>query len=95
MLIDQPRDRQAVRKGNQIALHGGSGDDAFCALAPAPGPLSIAAGSVIVEVLVGLSLALSRRPPRPRPPEVTSCPCGFPPRKKKERKMVMTLLEIR
>ena len=53
MLIDQPRDRQAVRKGNQIALHGGSGDDAFCALAPAPGPLSIAAGSVIVEVLDG------------------------------------------
>ena len=69
-------------------LHGGSGDDAFCApegpgvsLAPVPGLLSIAAGSVIVEVLVGWSPVLPRR--SPPPPKVTWCPCGFPPRKKK------------
>ena len=73
-----PRDRQAVWWGNYTALHGGSGDDALCApegpgvsLAPVPGPLSIAAGTVIVEVLVGWSPALPRRfPPPPKRPGV-------------------------
>ena len=37
-------------------VRGGGGS-----LTPVPGPLSIAAGTVIVEVLVGWSPALSRR----------------------------------
>ena len=89
-----PRDRQAVRQGNQTALHGGPGDDAFCAregpgvsLAPVPGPLSIATGTVIVEVLVGWSLALLRRfrspPPSQKRPGVRA---DFLHTKKKKKK---------
>ena len=52
-------------------------------LAPVSGPLSMAAESVIVEVLVGWSPAIPRH--SPPPPEVAWCPCGFPPRKKKAR----------
>ena len=58
-------------------------------LAPVPGPLSIATGTVIVEVLVGWSLALLRRFRSPPPPaEATWCPCGFPPHKKKKKKKI-------
>ena len=70
MLIDQRLG--TARQWNQTALHSGSGADAFCAreglgvsLAPVPGLLSIAAGLVIVEVLVGWSPALPRRSPPP------------------------------
>ena len=48
-------------------------------LAPVPGPHLIAAGTVIVEVLVVWSPALPRR----FPPEAAWCPCGFPSRQKK------------
>ena len=52
-------------------------------LAPVPGPLSIAVGTIIVEVLVGWSPALRHR----LPPEAAWCPCGFPPRQKKSNEL--------
>ena len=48
-------------------------------LAPVPGAFSIAAGTVIVQVLVGWFPALPLR----YPPEATWCPCGFLPCQKK------------
>ena len=91
-----PRDRQAVWWGNYTALHGGSGDDALCApegpgvsLAPVPGPLSIAAGTVIVEVLVGWSPALPRRFPPPPPQKRPGVRADFLHIKKKKRQALL------
>ena len=53
-------------------------------LAPVPGPPSIAAGSVIVEVLVGWSPALPRH--SPRPPKWPGVRADFLHGKKKKEK---------
>ena len=58
-------------------------------LAPVPGSLSIAAESVIVEVLVGWSPALPRHSPPPRSGLVSE----FPSRKKKKKKDIEYRIE--
>ena len=61
-------------------------------LEPVPGPLSIAAGTVIVEVLVGWSPALPLRSLPPRS-DLVSVRISSTLKKKKERKYVLKYIK--